>query len=374
MEIISEQVEIEELEGFNFIFPAIRGIQAEREYYITMCPLDLIPKIFLFDETPVPPEIRSQRTLSKSRIPKIADYIINNLEDYVFSSITASIDSKVTFKPLGNGKKENMMGFLIVPMDARFIINDGQHRKAAIEKALEQDPELRHETLSVVFFIDAGLKRSQQMFADLNQHPIRPTRSLTILYNHRDPKAIATLEIVKKVPIFKGLTDMEKANIPNRSIKMFTLSSIYQATMTLLGKKQADTSIKKKEKELAIKFWTKIGEVIPEWKMLVEKKVSSSELRKEYVHAHGVILAALGLVGHQLVTNHCNEWEKIVEKLGTIDWSRANAKVWEGRAMIGGRLSKADMNVKLTRNIIKTFLGLELTEDEIEIENKLPIA
>ena len=34
----------------NFVFPAIRGIQAGKEYYVVMCPLKLIPEIFKFNE------------------------------------------------------------------------------------------------------------------------------------------------------------------------------------------------------------------------------------------------------------------------------------------------------------------------------------
>ncbi|MGC6542571.1 DNA sulfur modification protein DndB, partial [Escherichia coli] len=45
--------------GFEYVFPAIRGIQAGREYYVTMCPLRLIPKIFVFDEEELPPEMRA---------------------------------------------------------------------------------------------------------------------------------------------------------------------------------------------------------------------------------------------------------------------------------------------------------------------------
>ena len=56
-------------------------------------------------------------------------------------------------------------GKLTVPMTARFIVNDGQHRRAAIEEALKERPELGDETISVVFFLDVGLRRSQQMFA-----------------------------------------------------------------------------------------------------------------------------------------------------------------------------------------------------------------
>ena len=64
--------------SFEYNFPAIRGIQAGREYYISMCPLRLIPRIFLFDEDELNPELRAQRILNKSRIPEMARYILAN--------------------------------------------------------------------------------------------------------------------------------------------------------------------------------------------------------------------------------------------------------------------------------------------------------
>jgi len=57
-------------------------------------------------------------------------------------------------------------------MDARFMINDGQHRRAAFELALKEN-ELGYKTIAVVFFLDVGLKRSQQMFTDLNRYAAR---------------------------------------------------------------------------------------------------------------------------------------------------------------------------------------------------------
>lgn len=176
-------------DSFNYVFTAIRGIQAGREYYVAMCPLHLIPKLFLYDEKELPPDLRAQRTLNRSRIPGICRYLINNPKSYAFSSITASIDGRVEFKPFAETGPASKVGYLIVPMSARFLINDGQHRRAAIERALNTTPELRAETISVVLFVDAGLKRSQQMFADLNKHAVRPTMSLSVLYDHRDMHA-----------------------------------------------------------------------------------------------------------------------------------------------------------------------------------------
>ena len=51
------------MSNFEYTFPSIRGIQAGREYYISMCPLRLIPRIFLFDDEELTPELRAQTAL-----------------------------------------------------------------------------------------------------------------------------------------------------------------------------------------------------------------------------------------------------------------------------------------------------------------------
>lgn len=82
-------------------------------------------------------------------------YITDNRQNYIFSAITASIDSQVTFEPLAvNGKEHQDIGTLRIPIEARFVLNDGQHRRAAIEEALKEQPDLGDESISVVFFID----------------------------------------------------------------------------------------------------------------------------------------------------------------------------------------------------------------------------
>ena len=133
----------------SLTFPVIRGLQAGREYFVTMWTLRMLRQVSVFDERELPPQLRAQRVLNRGRIPEIAGYILDNPKDYVFSALTVSIDSKITFEPLPGQDK---LGQLIVPMDAKFIINDGQHRRAAIIAALDQRPELAHETIAVVFF------------------------------------------------------------------------------------------------------------------------------------------------------------------------------------------------------------------------------
>src|SRR5204862_6157632 len=115
------------------------------------------------------------------------------------SALTASVDGVVQFEPLGPEEAERSLGRLRIPMSAKFVINDGQHRRAGIEAALRENPDLGDETIAVVFFLDRGLKRCQQMFADLNRYAVRPTRSLSVLYDHRDRHADLAKKLLQKV-------------------------------------------------------------------------------------------------------------------------------------------------------------------------------
>ena len=139
---------------FVYRFPAVKGVQATREYYIAMVPLKMIPKLFPEDEEYVPPEYRAQRKLNTTRIPVISKYILDNRNTYVFSALAASIDGEFRFCL----SEQVNLGILEISMDAKLLINDGQHRKAAILEAIKEDESLLNETISVVFFQDQGLR------------------------------------------------------------------------------------------------------------------------------------------------------------------------------------------------------------------------
>ena len=138
-------------DDYQLSFPAIRGRQAGREYYVAMCPLHVAVDIIKLneDDETIPAELRAQRVLNKQRVPEIAEYIIKNPENYAFSSLTVSIDSAVVFVPFGKEGIQNKVGVLKVPFGVTYLVNDGQHRRAAIEQALQENPKLRGETISL---------------------------------------------------------------------------------------------------------------------------------------------------------------------------------------------------------------------------------
>ena len=111
--------DIGNLDSFNLSFPVIRGVQAKREYFVTMVPMRLIPNLVLFNELDVPPELRSQRRLNKGRIPQLTKYLVENSDNYVFSSLTASIDRLVDFKPIPPDKPNSKIGHITIPILSR---------------------------------------------------------------------------------------------------------------------------------------------------------------------------------------------------------------------------------------------------------------
>lgn len=338
-------------------FPVIRGLQAQREYYVAMWTLRTLCQISIFNESELPAELRAQRTLNRARIPEIAGYILDNPNDYVFSALTVSIDSNVRFESLPGQEK---LGLLQVPMNAKFIINDGQHRRASIIEALEQRPELAHETIAVVFFLDIGLERCQQMFADLNRHAIRPSRSIGLLYDHRNDKARLAKLVVLKSKLLRDIVDMEKSSLAPRARKLFTLSAFYNACSELV--QDLATGDLTHDADMARDFWEEVAKHFPVWGQVQAGRLPASDVRDAYVHGHALALHALGRAGNALLKASPKGWRGKLSALGKINWSRSDAELWEGRAMMGGKMAKTSAAVFLTTNVIRE--AFQLPRDE----------
>jgi DNA sulfur modification protein DndB len=204
------------------------------------------------------------------------------------------------------------------------------------------------------------------MFADLNRYAVRPSRSLGILYDHRDDRAELVRRVVVGSPLFRDMVEMEKSTLSPRSRRLFTFSAIYSATNALLANMEALPFADRIQ--MATAHWEEVAKGIPEWEFVRARKLTAGELREDFIHSHGVVLHGLGRVGNTLMHHYAKDWKKRLSKLKDIDWSRSNARVWEGRAMIAGRVSKSFHNVVLTGNAIKQHLGLALTPEEERVE------
>ena len=340
-------------------FKAIRGNQGKREFYSIMCSFATISTRFKFYEDPkIDPKLKAQRKLRESRIPHIANYIVDNSDNYVFSSITISVGNKVSFNPAPGFGSDSEIGTLVIPHDSQILVNDGQHRCAAIKSAYAQKPSLANEKISVVVFVDRGLKRSQQMFADLNKHAVKPTRSLSLLYDHRDTYARFIVNLANDVDIFYGRTEMERTNISLYSTNFFTLNGIHDATKYLLQLKTKFVSAEKQK--LAAEYWNKLSTNIPEWNLLMQNKMTPFDLRQNYVHAHTNILTALGIAGHTVTQRP--DWKDMIKGLRNIDWRR-DSPIWQDKVVMDGKMLKNMLGIRRAANEILTNIGIDVAVD-----------
>ena len=348
--------------NYCYRFPVVKGVQAGLEYYIGMVPLKMLEKLFPTEEY-VLPEYRAQRKLNESRIPEITKYILNNKKNYVFSALAASIDGKYRF--LESNQED--VGILEVSMDARFLMNDGQHRKAAIVSALAEDDSLKNETISVVFYGDKGLKRSQQMFTDLNKHAVKTSNSISELYDSRDDLAVSTRNVISKIPFLDEYVDKERDIIGKFSSTLFTLNTFYTANKKILRRNSCDT----KFDVFLYDFWSSIVSNMDPWNEMARKELPKKDLRELYVATQAIIIQAFGRIGANLWDQKNNNMDEYFKKLKKINWKRSSME-WKRRVMRNdGRIVNNEISIVLATNYIKKCIGIELSDDEKAVESKI---
>lgn len=341
--------------------PVLRGRQGTRTCYAAMLPLKVVPRVFTFGEQDeVAPESRAQRMLSRKRVPEITRYLLEHENDWVFPSLTASFNAEEVFRPAS--KQDPNLGILEVPLDTDFLINDGQHRRAAIEEAVRENPGIGEQTISVVLFREENIERSQQMFSDLNRTVQKTPRPLDILYDHRDPMNRITQGVADAVPVFEGRVEREKNFLSARSSAFVTLSALYDANVQLLGnlkEGEVEEAEVEEAEERAILFWVSVTENIPEWRSIRDGELQPSEAREGYIHCQAVGFWAVAAAGGDLIEEYPDEadWKQRLAGLGEIDWRKDNPE-WQDICMLGRDIITKRQTREATANYIRWRLRL----------------
>lgn len=305
------------------------------------------------------PEQREQRALNKGRIPDISSYILENEDDYLFSSITASYKTEPTFVPITQPDGSDNVGTLKLKLGDELIINDGQHRCAAIVDALKKNPALNHQMISVLLFPYENLIRVQQMFTDLNRHVVKTSKSLDVLFDKRDPISIATMFALDRVPVFRNLTEKVDASLKAKSTKIFTLAALYDANSDLLkGLEHHDVQ---ENANRLVTYWTAVSEYMDDWKMVLNGQKVSNDLRAESISAHSTVLRALGGLGSELMKD--SDWPQRLSALKNIDWSKKNPD-WQDVCIVANSVVSNRQARAATKAYIKSRLGMDLSDAE----------
>jgi DNA sulfur modification protein DndB len=344
--------------------PAMRGRMGSRTYYACLLPLQAIQSMFKFDPeerqwADLSPEQREQRTLNKGRVPVITAYIVDNEDDYLFASITASYKSEPTFLPFGQDEGTSNIGTLRLKLGDELTINDGQHRCAAIVEAVKKNPALGDQMISVLLFPWESTNRVQQMFTDLNRHVVKTSKSLDVLFDKRDPISIATMFALDKVPVFKELTEKVDASLKSKSTKIFTLAAVYDANCDLL--KDHDEEDVEQNAKLLATYWSTVAKHMTDWTKVLKGQKLAADLRAESISSHSTVLRALGGLGAELMKDP--KWSEKLVALEQVDWSKQNAD-WQNVCIVAKSVVSNRQARAATKAYIKGRLGMSLTEAE----------
>jgi DNA sulfur modification protein DndB len=342
-------------------FPAIKGEMAGRSYYVLLLPLAVVPTLlWVPDGTELTPEARAQRKLNERRIPEITRYILEHEDSWIFSSLTASFEEEERF--VASNTDPNM-GKLHLPITAKLLVNDGQHRRAAIERALRSDPTLGSQTISVVLFPAEDLERNQQMFSDLNRTVQKTSRSLDIIYNHRDPLNAITLALEERVKILRGRVEKESQSLAVRSAKLVTVSALYDMTAQFVGsslnERSQEAEVQLWEDRL-VDLWCRLEGSLGNWRDITAGELRPAEARAEYINVHAVFFFAIGAVARVMLDEGMFDGLKDV---ANIDWRRTN-KEWQGVCMLGPDIVTRRQTRAALRDVILWKLGARSTKPE----------
>jgi DNA sulfur modification protein DndB len=297
--------------------PALKGHLGGVDFFLITLTLGEVPRYIVGTDPNLPADLRENRRASPARFAEIANYIISNIKDYRFSALTCTYGKNGTWEPDNDkgGKWEPAitdapagspgwtLGMLTLNQQDPLIIVDGQHRLGAIEKAIEEEPELRKDSIAIVLFPYISLEMNQQLFSDLNRTAKKTSKSLDVFFNRRDIENRVVQKVVKQVSVFgEKRVDVENISVVKSPYKVFTLAGVYQATTPMIkgaytGGLIEEELSEEKEDEYAsflASAWEFIAEQLPEWGKVAKGEMNIAQERQNYLHWNSGVLSSIG--------------------------------------------------------------------------------
>jgi len=377
----------EERSQYTFSFPAVAGTQAGKAFYVAQVPLNALVRLFRFDEDDVvPAHMRAQRVLNEGRAAKIGEYMTANPDEYVLPAITASVSAEMAFEAFPVPGAAGSIGLLHIPMEATLLINDGQHRRGGIERAIKQMPALAKETIAVTLYFDQGLERSQQMFADINGRQVKPSSAINALYDRRNPYNKWVLDVIQSVPGIGSRIDMENSSVAAKSYKLWSLIAFKKALSLLTGVTEKsivtlDDAQLGAVSAFVAQFFAACADRIPDWQSMVSGRIAASDVREQFVIGHAVFLEALAVFGrHALFAGGADGQEGVIrpeaaqwaqlDALAKVD-TRRSALVWQNRCVVLGKMQKTADGVNGTAAALLALAEVPLPQEMQALELRL---
>lgn len=184
-----------------------------------------------------------QRSITKN-LKDITEYILSQKERFFNSLVLAVYDGDPKWIEVELNFKEREyfeVGFLEFNGEEKIFPIDGQHRVEGIKKAIEKNPVLNDEKISVLFLghrkTKEGMQRSRRLFTTLNRYAKPVTMDDIIALDEDDAVAIITRDLLETHLLFgdKKIIKSKQKSIPDIDKQAFTsIITLYQCNRELL--------------------------------------------------------------------------------------------------------------------------------------------
>jgi len=321
--VLTETVESPEIEPIaHWIkFDALKGVQAEREFYTVQLKISELSGLLTFSEKDVPQPERIQREVKGPKVKKLSAYVLANRASYILPAVTIVIEGEFDFFEVGG-----RYGELCLREGTKLFPLDGQHRLLGLNLALRENPTLGDEYITATIYRIEGTIARRQAFRDINEEQTKVSSGLSKSMDHRNPGTHLVSHIIaqdhdERIPVFsQDCIEYGKPSITGKSEKIFPYKTLQEAIE--LSRKHIKNSPIDDQKRLVRQYWLAISKVMKDWEQ------DPVVVRRETIATHSITVKAIGKLGSAFMptTEPLGEGKiAILQGLSLIDWSKANA-------------------------------------------------
>ena len=330
----------------------LAGVQIDEHRFLARVPPD---QLFLIAPDPrstedkkklaLSPELQELRHVrneiqrlfegAKARnVPSYADYIIH---------LTTGTDGMtppiILYSPtlLPTKVDDSGIGFTQVPWGTVLAALDGETQLASRFEAAAKNPTSKSGFVAVYIVHGKPAGFARQCFHDLNVLGVQPNAALAISMDARDPVTAVTRAVAVQVPFFNGRVNEKSRQLKRSDPNVVTLSALRGACVTFMlgiggvkfgAKPVIDISMEqaKEAEPTAVDWFQSLTEVVG--------PAMEASVRRTTVASSPAVLAALGALGHDLLTAELDQRDDVKRRLlgeiQAITWTRDRA--WDGIA------------------------------------------
>ena len=361
-------------------FPALRGKMGEMEYALVVMKLGELVKHVSFAEeiqewaSGIPAEFKKQRKLNISRITNEMVPYLTATPDHFYGAITAELErpgdpqNKLLFEPLAG---HEAMGVLTLDGSEQVMALDGQHRLKSIELGMKTHPDLSRESIAVIIVPGKGYKKSQQLFTDLNRYAKQPSKTLNLLFEHREFFAVVAKDVASEARTFRDRVNLETNSLGQKAKHHITLGVLYECVLALLDGHYQDNEKDPAKIQEATKLVTHVYDdvvapTLPELDTMLAGSTLPYDLRRKYIFGHSVGQQAIARAIRAARDEFGEKWEDVVKRSFTVvDWRLTNTQ-WEGAAVQGGAIGSRRQNIEQTCTVLKRLLNIPVVAKELD--------